>query len=114
MEQQTIRKMFKYKFKPTPEQERGLERVPLLGRHIYNAAVGERRVAWRMRDISVSYYQQKAELPGIKEAMSEHAEVHSQVLQDVVLRVDRAFQKLFANSSQKRARRRTMRRIIVR
>jgi putative transposase len=43
----------------------------------------------------VTYYQQNAELPGIKAAMPEYAEVHSQVLQDVVLRVDRAFQAFF-------------------
>jgi putative transposase len=45
MEQQTIRKTFKYKLKPTPERE--LERALTLCRHIYNAAVGERREAWR-------------------------------------------------------------------
>ena len=37
-----------------------------------------------MRGVSITYYQQKAELPGIKEAMPEYGEVHSQVLQDVV------------------------------
>ena len=65
-------------------------------RHVYNAAVGERQEAWRMRGVSVSYYQQKAELPGIKEAMPEYGEVNSQVLQDVMLRVDRAFQASFS------------------
>ena len=34
-------------------------------------------------------------MPGIKAAMPEYAEVHSQVLQDVVLRVDRAYQAFF-------------------
>jgi putative transposase len=48
-----------------------------------------------MRGVTLAYYQQKAELPGIKEAMPEYAEVNSQVLQDVVLRVDRAFQAFF-------------------
>jgi len=67
----------------------------MLCRHVYNAAVGERRDAWRMRGISITYYQQKAELPGIKEAMREYGEVNAQVLQDVVLRVDRAFQAFF-------------------
>ena len=95
MEQQNIRKTFKYKLKPTPEQERGLERVLMLCRHVYNAAVGERREAWRMRGVTVTYYQQKAELPSIKEAMPEYAEVNAQVLQDVVLRVDRAFEAFF-------------------
>ena len=95
MEQQSIRTTYQYKLKPTPEQERMLDRTVMLCRHVYNAAIGERREAWRMRGVSVNYYQQKAELPDIKEAMPEYAEVHSQVLQDVVLRVDRAFQAFF-------------------
>ena len=95
MEQQSVRKTYQYKLKPTPEQERALDRTLMLCRHVYNAAVGERREAWRMRGVTVTYYQQKAELPGIKEAMPEYAEVNAQVLQDVVLRVDRAFQAFF-------------------
>ena len=95
MEQQGVHKTYKYKLKPTPEQERKLEHVLMLCRHVYNAAIGERREAWRMRGVSITYYQQKAELPGIKEAMPEYADVNAQVLQDVVLRVDRAFQAFF-------------------
>ena len=95
MEQPSVRKTYQYKLKPTPCQERELERVLMLCRHVYNAAVGERREAWRMRGVSITYYQQKAELPGIKEALPEYAQVNAQVLQDVVLRVDRAFQAFF-------------------
>jgi putative transposase len=95
MEPQSIRKTYQYKLKPTPEQERMLDRTLMLCRHVYNAAIGERREAWRLRSVSITYYQQKAELPGIKEAMPEYAEVNAQVLQDVVLRVDRAFQAYF-------------------
>jgi putative transposase len=80
MEEQGIRKSYKYKLKPTPEQGRLLERTVMLCRQVYNAAVGERREAWQMRGVSVTYYQQKAELPGIKAAMPEYSEVHSQVL----------------------------------
>jgi hypothetical protein len=74
-----------------------LERTLMLCRHVYNAAVGERREAWQKRGVSVGYYQQKAELPGIKEAMPEYGAVHSQVLQDVVQRVDCAFQSLLSS-----------------
>src|SRR5215467_2922203 len=95
MEQQTGRKTYKYKLTPTPNQERLLERALMLCRRVYNAAIEERREAWQKRGVSVTYYQQKAELPGIKTAMPEYGEVHSQVLQDVVLRVDRAFQAFF-------------------
>ena len=95
MEEQTTRKSYKYTLTPTPEQARMLDRTLMLCRHVYNAAIGERREAWRLRGVSVHYYQQKAELPGLKEAMPDYAEVHSQVLQDVVLRVERAFQAFF-------------------
>jgi putative transposase len=95
MDEQTTRKTFRYRLKLTPDQDQMLDRVLMLCRHVYNAAIGERQEAWRMRGVSVTYYQQKAELPGIKEAMPEYGEVHSQVLQDVVLRADRAFQAFF-------------------
>jgi putative transposase len=48
----TLRKAFKYKLKPTPEQERMLGRTLILCCHLYNAAIGERREAWRMRGVA--------------------------------------------------------------
>jgi len=95
MAEQTVRKTFKYKLRTTPEQERMLDRTLMLCRHVYNAAVGERREAWGKCGVSVGYSQQKAELPPIKAEMPEYSEVNSQVLQDVVQRVDRAFQAFF-------------------
>lgn len=95
MDEQTTRKSYKYKLKPTPEQARVFERTLMLCRHLYNAAVGERREAWRLCAVSVTAYQQNAELPGIKADLPEYREVYSQVLQDVVLRVERAFQTFF-------------------
>ena len=71
MEQPSVRKTYQYELKPTAPQERELERVLILCRQVYNAAVGERGEAWRMRGVSITYYQQKAELPGIKEALLE-------------------------------------------
>jgi putative transposase len=67
----------------------------MLCRHVYNAAIAERREAWQKCGVSVNYYQQKAELPDIKAAMPEYGDIYSQVLQDVVQRVDRAFQGFF-------------------
>jgi putative transposase len=95
MEQQSLRKTFKYTLKPTPDQDRALERPLMLCRQVSNAAVEERRAAWHKCGVSVRYYQQKAELPGIKTAMPDYGEVHSQVLQDGVQRVERAFQAFF-------------------
>jgi helix-turn-helix protein len=58
MERQTVHKTYKYKLKPNPEQERLLGRTLVLRRHVYNAVVGERKEAWRLRGVTVSYYQQ--------------------------------------------------------
>jgi putative transposase len=96
MEQQSIRKTFKYRLKPTPEQEALLDRTLVRCHHISNAALEQRRTWWaRGQGRGATYYQQKAELPDLKAALPAYAEVNAQVLQDVVLRVDRAFQAFF-------------------
>jgi putative transposase len=68
--------------------------VLTLCHHLYNAAVSERREAWRMRGV-VTSYQRQAELPAIKEAAPEYADVSVQVLQDLMLSVSRAFEAYF-------------------
>ena len=54
MEQSAIHKTYRYKLIPTSQQERMLERTLMLCRHVYNAAIGERREAWRMCGVSVT------------------------------------------------------------
>jgi putative transposase len=96
MEQQGVRKTYKYKLQLTPAQEQLLDRTLLLCRQVYNTALEQRRTWWaRGQGKGATYYQQKAELPDLKAACPEYAEVNAQVLQDVVLRVDRAFQAYF-------------------
>jgi putative transposase len=48
-----------------------------------------------MTGVSLAYDHQCAELPGCKEVRPELGEVPSQVLQDAVKRVDRAFEDFF-------------------
>ncbi len=90
-----MRKTFKYKLMPTPEQDQALERVLWCCRTLYNAALEERKTAWERCRVSVGYYQQKAELPDLKADFPAYTEVHSQVLQDVLKRLERAFQAFF-------------------
>src|SRR5690348_7810309 len=91
----TTRKTFKYRLQPTPAQTAPLEATLRVCRELYNAALQERRDAWRMQQISVNYYQQKAQLPEIRQLREDCAAIYSQVLQDVVLRVDRTFKACF-------------------
>jgi putative transposase len=79
MEQQSDSacKTFKYKLMPTPEQAQALERVLWHCRTLYNTALDERKTAWERCGVSISYYQQKAELPDLKAACPEYAEVNA-------------------------------------
>jgi transposase len=95
MEQQTVRKTFKYKLNPTPEQEQELERVLMLCRHLYNTALDHRIIAWQRARVSVSRFQQEAELKDIRGEFPEYAAIHSHVLQDVLARLDKAYQAFF-------------------
>jgi putative transposase len=95
MEQQSVRKTYKYKLYPTPDQERALETVLWRCRTLYNTALEERKTAWERCHVSLSYYQQQNELPDLKAACPEYAEVNAQVLQDVLRRLDTAFQAFF-------------------
>src|SRR6478735_2278043 len=95
MDAQTVRKTFKYKLTPTPAQERTLAFVLRRCRELYNAALAERRDAWQKCGVSVTVASQSAQLPAIKEVRPEYRDIHSQVLQDVLARLDRAFQAFF-------------------
>jgi putative transposase len=65
-------------------------------RELYNAALQERRDAYRMAGKSITYYDQASQLPEIKEIREEYQDIHSQVLQNVLRKVDKAFKAFFA------------------
>ncbi len=91
-----MRKAFKYRLYPTKKQEQTLFWTLSRCRELYNAALSERRDAYRMSGKSISYYEQKRDLPEIKtEIRQEYQAIHSQVLQDVLLRLNRAFESFF-------------------
>ena len=92
MEQQTVRKTFKYKLILTPMQERELGRLLGLCRSLYNAALEQRITAWQRLRVTLSRYQQEAELKDIRAAFPEYAAIHSHVLQDVLARLDKTYQ----------------------
>jgi putative transposase len=97
MEQQgeSVRKTFKYKLMPTPEQARTLETVVSRCRELYNAGLQERKAAWEQRRVSVTFAMQSAQLPAIKEVRPEYRDLSAQVLQDVLHRLDKTFQAFF-------------------
>jgi putative transposase len=89
-------KTFRYKPVPTPEQAEALETVLTRCRGLDTVALEQRRTWWgRGQGKRATYYQQKAELPDLKAACPDYAGVNAQVLQDVLLRAERAFQAFF-------------------
>jgi putative transposase len=92
---QPVRKTYQYKLRPTPAQEQTLAFVLRRCRELYNASLEERQEAWRKCGVSITLAGQSAQLPDIKEVRPEYRDVQSQVLQDVLTRLDRAFQAFF-------------------
>jgi putative transposase len=89
------KKTFRYRLYPTAAQRDVLDGQLRLCCELYNAALQERRDAWRMARVSIRFAQQSAQLPSIKIHRPDVAGVYSQVLQDVLHRVDKAFGAFF-------------------
>jgi putative transposase len=88
-------KAYKYRIYPTHAQVTKLEQTLGICCELYNAALQERRDAWRISRRSVSYYEQQNQLPGIKQIRDDMRSVHSQVLCDTLARLDKAFVAFF-------------------
>lgn len=88
-------KTFKYKLKPTPAQERLLEDIVWQCRRLYNAGLEQRITLWKQRGVSLSRYEQEAELKDIRAEFPEYEAIHSHVLQDVLARLDKTYQAFF-------------------
>jgi IS605 OrfB family transposase len=109
-----MRKTLKYRIYPTQETERKLVWTLTRCRELYNAALIERRDAYTFhvkhhpnyydeptrkqltKDLHLGYYEQQNALPEIKaEIREEYQDIAAHVLQDVLRRLDRAFQAFF-------------------
>jgi putative transposase len=92
----SVRKTYKEKLRPTPAQAQALEEVLWRCRTLYNAALEQRITAWHRCHVSVSRYEQEAELKDIRAEMPEYAAIHSHLLQDALARLDKTYQAFFA------------------
>lgn len=90
-----IKKTFKFRLYPTKKQVAILDGQLGLCCELYNAALQERRDAYRIAHKSISFRSQSDQLPGIKKERPDVSEVYSQVLQDVLHRVDKSFDGFF-------------------
>jgi putative transposase len=87
---------YKFRVHPTRKQVQALTWTLDRCRELYNASLQERRDAYRMAGKRINYYDQANQLPDIKDIREEYRDIHSQVLQDVLRKADKAFKAFFA------------------
>jgi putative transposase len=99
-----MRKAYKYRLYPNKTTEKKLYFVLNRCRELYNAALSERKDAYQYAGKSVSWYDQKRDLSEIKQQIRpEYQEIGSHVLQDVMFRLERAYQNFFRRVELKKA-----------
>jgi len=88
------RRTYKYRLYPTRGQIGLLEHQLSEARSLYNAAIQERRDAWRMQRVSRNYYNQANQLKEIRD-MGNLELANYSACQDVLRRVDKTFKAFF-------------------
>lgn len=90
-----MRKTFKYRIYASREILGKAERWLYLCRRLYNTALEQRITIYQQNKVSISCYNQIKQLPELKTAFPEYKEVGSEVLQEVVERLDKAYKDFF-------------------
>jgi len=88
-------KVFRYRLYPTKGQKKEINKTLELCRWTYNETLALRKNAWESEQRNINYFYSKKQIPIWKKEKSELNTVHSQVLQEVIKRVDLAFQAFF-------------------
>lgn len=86
---------YKYRLYPTRNQTEVLNSQFGLCCWLYNTALEQRITAYKKIGKNVTFIDQANELPLIKEVFPHFREINAQVLQDVLRRLDKAFQNFF-------------------
>ena len=94
-------KTIQYRLRPTKQQAHQLEAQLEECRTLYNHFLEARKRAWEDRQESLSFFSQCATLPALKAYCPELSRVHSQVLQNVAVRVDLALKAFFRRCKAK-------------
>src|SRR5712692_9337574 len=89
-----MRRTFKFRGYPTRAQAAALHGQLDEGCRLYNAALEERRAAWRMNGTSLNYYEQANQLKAIR-AAGDVGVANFSACQDVSRRVDKTFAAFF-------------------
>ena len=95
-------KAYRFRLYPSADQERKLNEQLESCRQLYNSFLLERRYAYRGNKKSLTYNHQQNQIPELKQEFEEYRNIHSQVLQDVARRADRAYQNFYRRIREKK------------
>lgn len=101
-----MRKTFLYRLYPTRKQATQLGIMLEECRWLYNYFLEVRKIAWEQGEqaqTAITLYDQHAILPALKKVRPSLGQVHSQVLQNVALRIDLAFKAFFRRANAAKA-----------
>jgi len=90
-----LKRAYKYRLYPTKNQKHKLQGTLDLCKDLYNSALQERIEAYKKNKISLSVFDQIKELPLLKGELPEYGLIYSQVLQNVLKRLDLNFKSFF-------------------
>jgi putative transposase len=90
-----MRKTFEYRLYPTKKQGHHLEDVLNECRWLYNHLLDQRKTSYEQEGKRWSLYEQQETFPMLKAERPTLKGVHSQVLQNVAVRIDLAFKSFF-------------------
>ena len=91
---------FKFRLYPTAKQEARLCGMVEAGRRLWNDALAHRKMRWEEKRLSTSYSQQCWILTAERAADPILGELYSQAGQDVLKRLDKAFEAFFHHQAQ--------------
>src|SRR5205085_8289613 len=88
-------KMYQYRLYPTKKQVQKLNETLDECRWLYNHLLAMRKTAYERDGISLTCFQQQYTFPVLKQERPSLSRVHSQVLQNVAVRIDLVFKAFF-------------------
>jgi putative transposase len=90
-----VRTSYKYRLYPNKKQTAALENHLDLLRELYNAAIQERRDAWKMNRVRVTGFDQINQIPAIRASRPDMMLIRSRVLAQTLRQADKAFSAFF-------------------
>lgn len=90
-----IMRSYKFELKPTRKQEVSLNKTMSTCRHLYNLGLEQRKKSYEKGGWSINYSDQQDQLPELRQKHVEYQDVYTDVLQNVLRRVETSYKNFF-------------------